>query len=146
MATEPAPREPDTVRLELPASYKYLNVLAACVAEMLAHVEGTDEAGLLASKVQLAVQEVCTNIVKHAYAGRPGGRISGTLTLAAAPRRLVVELLDTGGPFDLASVRAPDLSEGHEGGYGLFLVRALMDEVTYARDDGRNRWRLVKQV
>lgn len=137
--------ECDTIHLELPASYKYLNVMGACVTEMLLRVEDLPEAALVASKVQLAVHEVCTNIVKHAYAGQPGGRITATLTLTTSPSRLVVELTDRGRPFTPPGPPAPDLTQPQEGGYGLFLVRSLMDEVAYSRaEPGVNHWRLMK--
>ena len=142
----PSPADADVVRLDLPASHKYLNVLGACLAEVLGRVEGLADPATSVYNVQLAVHEACTNVVDHAYAGRTGGRIRVTLTLATAPGRLVVELHDTGRSFDPAGVAEPRLGEPQVGGYGLFLVRQLMDEVSYEpRPDG-NRWRLVKNL
>ena len=139
-------RSADVVRLDLPATHKYLNVLGASLAEILARVEGLAERETSAYNVQLAVHEVCTNIVSHAYAGRSGGRIRVTLTLAFEPRRLIVELRDSGIPFDLAAAPEPRLDEPQVHGYGLFLVRQLMDEVSYQSGARGNRWRLVKRL
>lgn len=135
----------DTIRLDLPAAYKYLGVLSACLAELLAHVEGMAQNADVTFNVQLAVQEICTNIVEHAYAGRPDGRIASTLILAPEPRQLIVDLLDAGRSFDPAVVPDLDLDEAREGGYGLMLARNFMDEVVYSREDDRNHWHLVKR-
>jgi serine/threonine-protein kinase RsbW len=139
---------PDSVRLDLPASVKYLNILGGCLAEMLARVEGLPQASLLKHTyaVQLAVHETCVNIVEHAYAGIPAGRIGVTLSLVDRPRQILVETCDHGATFDPAAVAPPDLAEARDGGYGLFLVRQLMDEVSYESRPAENRWRLVKYL
>ena len=74
---------PDVICLELPGTAKYLNVLTACIGEMLGRVEGLVEADQTIYNIQLAVHEGCTNIVDHAY-GAAGGRIGGD----ACPHRL----------------------------------------------------------
>ena len=72
----------DTIRLDFPATHKYLNVLGACIHELLARVEGLAEPVVVSYNIQLAVHEACTNIVDHAYAGMPAGRLNITLTLS----------------------------------------------------------------
>lgn len=139
-APQPAP---DTIHLDLPASYAYLHVLGSSIAAMLEHTPAPEAAGV-AQGVGLAVHEICVNIVDHAYGGRPDARIAISLTLSEAPRRLVVELRDGGEPFDAGSAREPDLEEPHEHGYGLFLARALMDSVSYEREANGNYWCLIK--
>ena len=136
----------DDIQLDLPATHKYLNVLGACLREMLARVEGLPDVDAFAYNVQLAVHEVCTNVVDHAYADGTSGRIVVCMELVTTPRQLVVEVHDTGGSFDPSSIPLPNLDEGQVHGYGLFLIHQLMDQVTYdPRPDG-NTWRLVKNL
>ncbi len=139
-------REHDSVRLDLPASLKYLNVLGACIAEMLTRVEGLAERDIVSYNIQLAVHEACTNIVEHAYAGRNDGRIKIALMLDEQPRRLVVDIHDTGGSFDITQAREPNLDDAQIHGYGLFLIRNLMDEMSYTPGPSNNRWHLVKHL
>jgi serine/threonine-protein kinase RsbW len=134
----------DTIRLDLPATHKYLNVLSACLAEMLTRVEDTSDLETIVYNVQLAVHEGCTNIVDHAYEEAENGRINVTLTLEN--HRLVVELQDAGRAFNPDAVPEPRLDEPQVHGYGLFLMRSLMDEVTYSPQPGNNRWRLIKNL
>ncbi|HEX5688767.1 MAG TPA: ATP-binding protein [Roseiflexaceae bacterium] len=135
----------DTIRLDLPASFKHLNMLGPCIQALLEHVEGLAEPEISAYNIQLAVHEVCTNIVEHAYAGRENGRIAIAFTLAE-PRKLLVELRDTGHIFDPADAPDPDLDNAHVRGYGLFLVHSLMDDVSYQALPTGNCWRLTKNV
>ncbi len=136
----------DVIRLDLPASLGYLDVLGSCVAEMLSRVAGLRECTALALRIQLAVHEVCANIVDHAYAGLPPGRIAVAFYLSTDRRRFEIEVRDTGRPFDLATVPEPNPAALQERGYGLFLVRNLMDEVTYQSGSEGNVWRLVKYL
>jgi serine/threonine-protein kinase RsbW len=133
------------IRLELPATYKYLSVLEACISAMLERVESIPERNTLSYNVTLAVHETCTNIVEHAYAEQ-AGTIKATLSLADEPRRLIIDLYDTGRSFSMPEVQQPNLEEVQTNGYGLFLIHELMDEVSYHPQSGDNRWRLVKNL
>lgn len=138
--------EDDVIRLDLPATHKYLNVLGAGVTEMLARVEGLDDSAMVAYNVQLAIHEICVNIVNHAYDGTGHGRIGITLGWEPEARRLTVDLDDTGRSFDIATVPDPDLEQVQVHGYGLFLVREFMDTVEYRAGPGGNRWHLSKNL
>ena len=83
-------------------------------------------------EVALAVSEACTNIVRHAYAGQPEAHI--VLTVTDDDRWLTFRLRDFGRKFDPATYHPPDLDALHEGGYGLFLIQQVMDEVRYITD------------
>jgi anti-sigma regulatory factor (Ser/Thr protein kinase) len=128
---------PKPVTLTIPADFAYLHIAGAAVAALLEH-DPED----VAYNVQLALQEACTNIVRHAYAGQPDGLI--TITMTRHPQRLTVELTDTGTCFDPSTVDPPDLDQPQEGGYGLFLMYTLMDDISYHPEAAGNTWRLTK--
>ena len=136
----------EVIRLDLPANHKHLNILGACISELLVRVEHVDERESIVYNLQLAAHEACANIIDHAYAGDHDRRILIILTLIGRPRRLIIELHDTGFSFDLATVPEPNLDEAHDHGYGLFLMRSLMDEVTYTSRPEGNHWELVKHL
>jgi serine/threonine-protein kinase RsbW len=134
------------VRLNLPATHKFLNLVGACLGAMLERLERVPEPQAIAYNLELAVHETCANIVEHAYEGEGNGRIDLTFSLAEQPRRLVIDLHDTGRTFDLATVEDINLEEPQVRGYGLFLVQELLDEVCYYPEPGNNHWRLVKML
>jgi serine/threonine-protein kinase RsbW len=152
--------EGDVIRLDLPANYAYLNVLSACIVATLERARGdcsvleqtpagqvpAPDPARTAYDVSLAAHEICTNIIQYAYAGQTGGRIQLQMVLEHCPRRIVIEVSDTGRAFDPSLVPEPDLDGGQVHGYGLFLVRNLMDEVAYEARPRSNHWRLVKNL
>jgi serine/threonine-protein kinase RsbW len=77
----------------------------------------------------LVISEACANVIKHAYRGQPDHPIE--LQLSVDDTKLVLAIRDLGVKFDLAKYTPPDLTEPHEGGYGVFIIRSLMDEVEY---------------
>jgi serine/threonine-protein kinase RsbW len=111
-----------------------------------------DELGLdseITSKIVLAVDEACTNIIKHAYRYSPNGKI--TLKLKTDKKKFSVTIIDEGGHFDPQQIPDPNLEQmQHEkrgGGLGMFLMKKLMDEVEYSNLTGnRNKVVLVKYI
>lgn len=135
----------DLVRLELPATGHYLNILAVCIGEMLSRVDGMSDPQQTIYNIQLAVHEGCTNIVDHAYTDN-GGRIAVNLMLDWTPPQIIVELHDNGRSFDPDTIPEPNFDEPQVRGYGLFLMRQIMDEVAYDPQPGHNCWRMVKYL
>jgi serine/threonine-protein kinase RsbW len=134
------------VQLEVPALHQWLNVVGSCVVELLQRIDAIEDRERVIYSVQLAVHETCTNIIDHAYIGCSNGRINITLTWIESTRRLVVDVRDTGKPFDIDQVVEPSLEFPQVHGYGLFLIRSLVDEVTYTPQSFGNHWRLVKRL
>jgi serine/threonine-protein kinase RsbW len=77
----------------------------------------------------LVVSEACANVVEHAYDGRSGNPID--LTLVIDDRGLTLSIRDVGAPFDADNYAPPDLSAPQEGGYGVHIIRSVMDSVRY---------------
>lgn len=93
--------------------------------------------------IELAISEICTNIIKHAYAGKPG-EIRGRVTLLNNGVQL--DFYDTGHSFDPNTMPKsnPDPRTLTEGGYGLHIVRQIMDVVSYEIEPTGNHWHLIK--
>ena len=101
------------------------------------------------SKIALAVDEACTNVIKHAYEFDPSKRITITVKLGAS--LFEVDVLDTGRQFDPSRVLAPDMKEYlthfRRGGLGVYLMKSLMDKVEYNIEPGKkNEVRLIKYL
>lgn len=122
--------------------------LAGLLGFLDAAIAGAALDAATASDVRLAAEEVCTNVIAHAY---PDGR-RGTVTLRFRREAgaVVVTVEDTGIPFDPALAPAPRLGDGWEhralGGLGWHLVRRVMDEVRHEPlPGGGNRVTLIKR-
>jgi serine/threonine-protein kinase RsbW len=97
--------------------------------------------------VQLAADEAASNIIEHAYEGRP--EESFLLRCRYANDRLIMTFLDHGTAFDFSRVETPDvsadLSKRKIGGLGIFLMHKLMDEVAYRVTKSGNYLSLIKR-
>ena len=94
-------------------------------------------------ELSVALAEACANVHRHAYGGRRDGRLDLGITID--DERVVLRLDHDGRPFDPQRVYTPpDLSRPAEGGYGLYLMSRLVDEVRYDDATGRARIVLVK--
>ena len=96
-----------------------------------------DEASKIASRLELAVHEVAMNMVDHARL--PDFAL---LRFRAAITDTVVEIsvTDPGEPFDPETEKEPTAGTPQERGYGLMIVRKLVDHLEYARLDDGNKW------
>jgi serine/threonine-protein kinase RsbW len=99
------------------------------------------------SKIALAVDEACTNVIKHAYRNDPTKQIS--VTVKSRDRGLEIVIADTGTAFDPTRIQSPNmkeyLSHYRHGGLGMYLMKSLMDKVEYKIDTGRrNEVRMTK--
>lgn len=94
-------------------------------------------------KLELAVNEAASNIMKHACGGSADQviRIEGE----AFPSRISIRLRYFGPLFDPPPVQPPDLDVLGESGMGMYLMAASVDEVRHYRDrSGRNCVSLMK--
>lgn len=98
--------------------------------------------------MQVALDEVLTNIAKFAHADDAEHRIDVRLRVLDDVLEAVVE--DDGAPFDPLAVPAPDVSaplrERRVGGVGIHFARNLLDELSYERIGERNRLVLRKRI
>ena len=97
--------------------------------------------------VCLSIEEVVSNIVAHGYERQPG-RLS--IELHYDRRALSVVIEDGGKPFDPTQAVTPHidgmLASRREGGFGLLLIKDLMDDIMYQRAGTINRLKLVKDL
>lgn len=95
--------------------------------------------------VLLAIEEACTNVIRHAYLYGPG---SIRLKIKVYQDRVVFSIFDRGRKFDFDHSEVPDLDRyvrtGRKGGLGLYLIRKMMDSVDYISRDGENELRMEK--
>lgn len=129
-----------TMRLVLKSDPRYL-CLVRTMIRSFGHLAGFDEA--TTHRIALAVDEGCTNIIRHAYSGRLDGDIEVACCVerrAGGGSHLVVRLLDRGCPMVACDPTALDRKDPLvPGGLGIHLMRDLMDDVRFATGpDGCN--------
>jgi serine/threonine-protein kinase RsbW len=98
-------------------------------------------------KFELALEEVFMNVVMHAL---PGADTQVEVSLILCDGALTLMVENDGPRFDPLLLPAPDvaatLEERKVGGLGVFLVRQMMDAVSYQRVAARNQLRMTKRL
>lgn len=142
------PHAPTT--LTIPADVAELEQLDAVIQTLVASIPQATNPEMLAYALLLAVHEACVNIIVHAYADRDPAAEPGQIRIQFGacddPPRIEVELWDEGDGFDDTAVVTPEPGTVQEHGYGIFLMRELLDDIQYERTASTNHWTLVKHV
>ena len=98
-------------------------------------------------KFELALEEVFMNVVMH---GSPGAGTQVEVSVILCDGGLTLMVENEGPAFDPLLLPAPDvaasLEERKVGGLGVFLVRQMMDAVSYQRVAARNQLRMTKRL
>lgn len=102
----------------------------------------------IAMQMNLAMEEAVVNVMNYAYPKGIEGEIR--IEAQAVNGRVTFVIIDSGTPFDPTAKEDADTSLSAEerpiGGLGIFLVRQLMDVVSYEYKDGKNMLMLQKEV
>jgi sigma-B regulation protein RsbU (phosphoserine phosphatase) len=96
--------------------------------------------GAVTHRLRLAMEEAVSNVILYAYPPDVTGEV--TLSLGKDGHAVVMEITDSGIPFDPTQAEEIDITAPAEarlpGGLGIHLFREIMDEVSYRRENGRN--------
>lgn len=102
----------------------------------------------LQMNLNLALEEAVSNVVLYAYPERVGEKIS--ISAQVVKDSLVFTISDTGTPFDPTEAPEADVTLSAEdrpiGGLGIYIVKNIMNEVTYQRINDTNVLKLSKKV
>ena len=91
--------------------------------------------------IELAVTEVASNIIRHAYNGISGR--SFRISIRFSQSELFIEFMDNGSSFDPNTIPEPDFDGSQEGGFGLYIISKLVDQIVYSKtQDNTNLTRL----
>lgn len=98
--------------------------------------------------LRLCLDEVLANVIRHGYGIGENGTIQVTVECPGDLIRLAVR--DEAAPFNPLDAADPDLDVAPEdrpiGGLGIFLVKQLMDTVSYDYENGENRLTMERSL
>lgn len=132
--------------LHVPSSTQNLAIIREFVGNVGAQAGLGDED---VARLELAVDEACTNVIEHAHRGDITKDVVVRATFDETTLR--IEVIDSGAGFDPSRLPDSDVSrlvhERRSGGLGFHVMQMLMDEVSYEIVPGQtNRLRMVKKL
>lgn len=129
----------DFIEMKLPAKSEYVGVIRLSISGIANRMGFSYEQ---IEDLKVAVSEALTNAVSHGYKGSGQGEI--TVGFGVYENRLEVMVADHGGSFKLNEIKdgigpykqSERVENLREGGFGLFLINALMDKVQINTNSG----------
>ncbi|MFC4388166.1 anti-sigma B factor RsbW [Gracilibacillus marinus] len=129
----------DFIEMKVPAKAEYVGVVRLSTSGIANRMGFTYEE---IEDLKVAISEAMSNATTHAYSNGEQGEV--TIGFGMYEDRLEVMVADRGGSFDLNNVKSEtgpyksdqSIEELREGGFGLFLIEALMDKVEIKNDYG----------
>lgn len=120
-------------------------VLAAFIEEIAEELSLSMETTM---NINLALEEAVANIIMYAYPSDEEHTI--LLKVNSTNKQLIFLLTDKGASFDPTQVEDANITLSLEerpiGGLGIFLIRSIMNEISYQRLDGENRLIMKKDI
>ena len=115
--------ETDTVEIRIPCKAEWVALARLSVAAVASRMQfSIDEI----EDIKLAVAEACTNAIQHAV-----GSSTIEIRCESVDGNLRINVRDYGRGTRPELIRGRELEDERVGGLGIFLIRALMDDVTY---------------
>jgi anti-anti-sigma factor len=137
---------PEVSRLVITARLEEVRRACDFVVEA-AEIAGLDERAVY--HCQMAVDEALTNVIEHGYSSH-GNSSQIEITCQTDSDRFVITIIDDSPAFNPLEHDAPDpsapLDLREPGGWGIYFIRRLMDDVTYERVGAHNHLRLTKNL
>ena len=125
----------DPISLTLPSSPEYV-LLARLVMGQAGRLAGLEPDEVY--DLKLAVTEAVTNVIRHASVE------SYEIEYRMSPSGVEVSVTDTGGGFSVADLTG---EPGEHGGFGLAVIRNLVDELVLdSTKDGGTRLKMIRRV
>ena len=132
--------ERGVVALSIPAKAEYI-ALSRLALTVISGIRPLDPEVL--ADLKLAITEACSNSIRHAYEGARDGTVEIRYELDGD--KVAVEVRDEGTGFTAEAAEGTD-AELDEGGLGIAIIRAVVDELAIESNGRGSRLRFVKYL
>ena len=137
-------RKPLTYNLKIAGITENLEIVREFIHKLALKAGFEEET---AGQIELAVDEACTNVIRHAYKYDRRRKID--IKVMLDNEKIQISISDTGKGFNPEQLPKPDLrayvESSKRGGLGIHLMRSLMDKVDFRIDPSkRNTVTLIK--
>lgn len=121
------------------------------LSQVLELIDGMLEQNDCSMKVQMqidiAVEEIFVNVSHYAYAPDEGDVL---IKYGIENGEVEITVIDSGAPYNPLEKPDPDITlsvdERQIGGLGIFMVKKIMDSVSYQYVDNRNNFTIRKKM
>ena len=134
--------ESEPIHLSVTSHPKNLKHIRSVIADVISKTNLSKEDS---GSIIIAVDEACSNIIRHSYKNDYDRKID--LTVKLKTNSLTISIVDDGIKFDINSIEPRDTNHLKPGGLGIYIIKQIMDTVEYSRTSkGFNKIKMVKKL
>jgi len=118
------------IKCEFPRQIKYLQIATSLAREVCKTITNEKIDMEFIDLIELAVSEACTNAIQHATG------IESKIVIVAFQiykNKLVINVNDCGTGFDIDLIKSPNPSELQESGWGIQILKNIIDKLEYIK-------------
>ncbi|HTP66528.1 MAG TPA: ATP-binding protein [Geobacteraceae bacterium] len=133
------------VDIKVPNQTRYLSLIGRIgedIAKELDKYDGDRET--LAYHINLVLTEAMANAIKYAESKDANKLVHILINISNDD--LVIRVFDKGQGFDINSIQTPNFDKLEDRGRGIFLIRSLMDSVSYKKVKNGNVLEMLKKL
>ncbi len=134
-----------TVKVE--AKIDNIHILQEMTEEFLDEIGCPPKAAM---SFQVAIDEIASNVVFYAYGEDNTGELEFIIEYDDNKSSVAITFIDEGMEYDPLKKEDPDITlsvdERAIGGLGIFMVKKMMDNMTYLRESGKNILTIEKKI
>jgi len=131
--------------IKVPNKTRYLSLVGRIGEDIAREIDRyTGDRETLAYQINLVLTEAMSNAIK--YGSSDACEECVHILINITENELLIRIFDYGQGFDINEIAVPDFNLLEDRGRGIFLIKALMDSVTYTRKSSGNILEMVKQL
>jgi serine/threonine-protein kinase RsbW len=131
--------------IKVPNQTRYLSLIGRIGEDIAREIDRyTGDRETLAYQINLVLTEAMSNAIKYGSPDNPDKHVH--IVISIVENELLIRIFDYGQGFDINDIPVPDFNLLEDCGRGIFLIKALMDSVTYTRNSDGNILEMVKQL
>lgn len=131
--------------IKVPNQTKYLSLIGRIGEDIAREIDRfSGDRETLAYQLNLVLTEAMSNAIKYGSTDKKEEKVH--IIIKIKDNELYIRIFDYGQGFNINEIPVPDFNILEDCGRGIFLIKALMDSVTYTRNKDGNVLEMVKQL
>ncbi len=133
------------VDIRVPNQTRYLSLIGKIGEDIVKELNRHNrEKDTLAYHLNLVLTEALVNAIKYAHDSDPDQTVH--ICINISDDELLVKVFDHGQGFDISNIPPPDFEKPDNRGRGIYIIKCLMDSVSYQKFDKYNVLEMTKKL
>ncbi len=139
------PKNSIEVDIRVPNQTRYLSLIGKIGEDIVKGLNRLkNDKETLAYELNLVLTEAMVNAIKHGHVNNQDQSVHIFMTIT--DDELMVKVFDHGQGFDINEIQPPDFDNPDDQGRGIYIIKCIMDSVSYKKYDKYNVLEMSKKL